>query len=377
MTQSLLGKIVLACLLVSGLAATGAHGMQSLRIVERHPTAENVPEVTDPRFILYEDTESTLLDEDDYEAFSIGVAEGEYDEMFGEVGDVTSMDDGIFLVLDSEASEVRVFDYGGSFLGLFGGPGDGPGEFRGSVNQLSFSKSGDLVFAVGFDSHVVTALKRRDRADFEWYLGFPKSLFGKAGCVMNGYFWFYGYSPAVKGVLHKFSFEGERVASFLDFYKSPRGYISHRMSRQGMLACSEEHGVVALNRVNAPVLTGYNEQGDEIWQVRFADFDPSRFMEFSGNAWGCCTSEPGQASFTSLFSDSSGDFYVQYSVVEQDGDPSTRDHGPLFRIDARTGEGIYVGRAPHILDIDGDYVFSASNYPFPRVDIHKRKPARD
>ncbi len=308
---------------------------------------------------------------------TIGVADGEYEEMFGEVMDVAALDDGIFLVLDSEASEVRMFDYGGSFIGLFGGPGEGPGEFRGSVDQLSVSKRGDLVFAVGSGSHLVTALERRDRAIFEWYLSFPKNLNGKAGCVMNGYFWFYGYSPTVKGVLHKFSFEGERVASFLDFYKSPREYISHRMSRQGMLACSEEHGVVALNRVNAPVLTGYNEQGVEIWQVRLADFDPAKIIEYSGNAWGWGRPEPGQAFLSSLFSDSSGDFYVQYSIVEQDGDPSTRDHGPLFRIEARTGEGMYVGRAPHILDIDGDFVFSASNYPFPHVDIHKRKPDGD
>ena len=377
MTRFIRASFVLTILLVAGLAAYGAHGMQSLRVVERHPTAENIPEVADPRFILHEDEETVFLAEDSYETVTIGVEDGGYEEMFGEVADIAAMDDGTFLVLDSEASEVRMFDYDGSFLGLFGGPGEGPGEFRGSVDQLSVSKRGDLVFAVGFGSHLITAHERQGRAAFAPLLSFPKALNGEAGCVMNGYFWFYGYSPAVKGVLHKYSFDGEREASFLDFYMSPREYISHRMSRQGTVACSEDHGVVALNRVNAPVVTGYNENGERVWQVRFADFDPMQYVEYTGPGWGCCTDEPGQARITSLFSDSAGDFYVQYTVMEENGDPATRDHGPLFRIDARTGEGAYVGRAPPILDIDGDYAFAASNFPFPRVVIHKRKPDSD
>ena len=377
MTRSLRGKIVLACLLISGLSATGAHGMQSSRIVERHPTPENIPDVTDPRFILHEDAETTFVDEGSYETVTLGVAEGEYEEMFGMIGDVAAMGDGTLLVLDSGANEVRVFDYGGSFLGLFGGPGEGPGEFRGSVDQLSVTNRGDRVFAVGFGSHVVTALERRDRAVFEWSLSFPKGLNGETGCAMNGHFWFYGYSPAVKGVLHKFTYDGERIASYLDFYKSPREFISHRMSRHGMMACSEEHGVVALNRVNSPVVTGYNEEGDKLWQVKLADFDPLQYIELSNPGWGWDRPKRGKAQLLSLFSDSSGDFYIWYRIAEGYGFESFSDDGPLFRVDARTGEGTYLGQAPRVWDIDGDYVFSGSNEPFPHVVIHKRKADGD
>ena len=378
MTRTTTGSLILTCLLLSGVAASGAQGMQSRRIVERHPTAENIPDVTDPRFILHEDAETIFLNEDSNETVTIGVEDGEYEEMFGAIGDVVATDDGTLLVLDWQNSEVRVFDYEGSLLGIFGGPGEGPGEFRQFPGYgLSLADQGRYVFAVGFFDPLVTAFERQDSDVFAPVLSFPKDLSGETGCAMNGYFWFFGYSPAVKGVLHKFTYEGERVASFLDYYKSPREYISYIMSRHGEMACSEEHGVVALNRVNAPVVTGYNEEGDKIWQIKLADFDPLQYVELSNPGWDWDTPERGKAQLISLFSDSSGDFYVQYRVAEGAGFESFADRGPLFRIDAQTGEGTYFGQAPHVWDIDGDYVFSGSNDPYPQVVIHKRKRAGD
>ena len=378
MKLSLVGLFVLTCLLLSGLAATASRGMQSSKIVERHPTAENIPDVTDPRFILHEDVETIFLNEDSYETVTIGVADGEYEDMLGEIGDVAAMDDGTLLVMDRKNSEVRVFDYDGSFLGIFGGPGEGPGEFRYPTSyELSVAEKGRKVFVVGFFDAFVEAFERRGRADFAPVLSFPKDLSGEHGCAMNGYFWFFGYSPAVKGVLHKFTYEGERVASFLDYYKSPREYISYMLSRHGMIACSEEHGVVALNRVNAPAITGYDEEGGKIWQVKLADFDPLQYIEYSDPGWGWDTPKRGKAQLLSLFSDSSGDFYVWYRVAEGKAFESFADRGPLFRIDARTGQGTYLGQSPRVWDIDGDYVFSGSNDPFPHVVIHKRKRDQD
>ena len=40
------------------------------------------------------------------------------------------------------------------------------------------------------------------------------------------------------------------------------------------MACSEAHGIVALNRANTPVVSGYKANGEMAWQVKFADFDP-------------------------------------------------------------------------------------------------------
>ncbi len=92
-----------------------------------HPAPENIPELTDPRYILHEDPESTFMDEAGYDKITIGVADGEYHEMFGEITDLALTGDGTVLVLDYGSSEVRVFDYGGALLASFGGHGEGPG----------------------------------------------------------------------------------------------------------------------------------------------------------------------------------------------------------------------------------------------------------
>lgn len=370
MKRSVRRELIWMVLLLSTPVTAGASGQQPLKLIERHPTPENIPEVTDPRFILREDPKATFMEEDEYETITIGVAEGEYHEMFGAVADIEAMGDGTLLVLDSENQEVRVFDYDGLLLGTFGRPGEGPGEFRNSPHHLSVADQRNVVFTVGF-SRFVVAFDRQDATTFTPKVSFSTDLTGEAGCAMNGYFWFFGYTPATQGVLHKFTYEGERVASFLDFYKSPREYISHRMSRQGSIACSEAHGIVALNRVNAPVVTGYKENGEIAWQVKLADFDPVHYAEYSGRAWGWDRPKRGQGVIRSLFTDSAGDFYVQYMMAKGRGFDSIPDYGPLFKIDARTGQGAYLGYAPPVKDIDAGHVFSASNDPFPRVVIYK------
>ena len=371
MKRSVRRELVWTVLLLSTLVTAGASGKQALKLIERHPTPENIPEITDPRFILRENPKSTFIDEGAYEAITIGVEEGEFHEMFGEVADIAAMGDGTLLVLDSENQEVRVFDYNGLLLGTFGQPGRGPGEFRNPPSDLSVADQRKVVFVAGFSEFLV-AFERQDATTFiPWVTTFPTALIGEAGCAMNGYYWFLGYTSETQGVLHKFTYRGERVASFLDFYKSPRIYISHRMSRQGSIACSEAHGIIALNRVNAPVVTGYKDNGEIAWQVRLADLDPIQYAEHSGGTWGWDRPKRGQGIIRSLFTDSTGDFYVQYMIAEGNGFDSIPDYGPLFKIDALTGEGAYMGHAPPVKDIDAGYVFSASNDPFPRVVIYK------
>lgn len=376
-------KLALSVLLITVLIAAPdtATGQPKARLVELHPTPDNIPEVTDPKFILHEGSESTFLNEDDYETITIGVAEGEYHEMFGDVADIASLGDGTLLVLDSEYSELRFYNYDGDLLGIFGGPGEGPGEFPNPPDYISVADQGKSVFTDGFHTYFIRAFERTGAATLAPKLKFQEDLIGDAGCAMNGSFWFLGYSPAEKGVLHKYNYQGERVASFLDHYESPREYISHRLSKRGSIACSEKHGIVALNRVNAPVITGYREDGSLAWQVKLADFDPLMHMETKsesgGSGWGWYMPNRGKGLIGALFTDSAGDFYVHYSVAEGQGWDTIPDHGPLFRIDALTGEGAYLGNTPPVREIDGSYVFSASNSPFPHVVIHKPKSSQN
>ena len=362
-----------AGLFLSSPALANAHGIQR-RIVELHPTPENIPEVTDPTFILHEDPELAFMSEASHEKIVIGVADGEYHEMFGIVTDLAFPGDGTVLVLDYGSSEVRVFDYGGALLSSFGRPGEGPGEFRNRPFKISVADQGQTVFVLEEYGRSVVAFDRQDDSTYIPKAHFRTGLLAHDGCAMNGHFWVYGIDPDYEGVLHKFTYDGKRVASFLEYYQSPREKMSRHMSRMGLLACSEAHGIVVLNRVWAPVVTGYRENGEVAWHVKFASFDPTYFAEYEGGDWGFNPLKPGQRRLETIFTDPAGNLYVQY-VTREGRDIIDRSpySGPLFKIDVRTGLGMYLGSAPSVEGIDSGYGFSVTNNPFPQVVIHKPK----
>lgn len=193
---------------------------------------------------------------------------------------------------------------------------------------------------------------------------------------MNGHYWIYGYGVS-EGLLHNFTYDGKHVASFLDFYKSPRRRVSVNMSRDGLLACSETSGIVALNRYWAPVLSGYKENGELAWRVKFADFDPTFMAEYDDGRVNINPLKPGQRRFETVFTDTAGDFYVQYVTIQDRDVERVPNYGPLFKIDARTGSGTYLGISPSLDGIDSGYGFSVVNEPFPQVVIHRpREGAR-
>ena len=87
--------------------------------------------------------------------------------------------------------------------------------------------------------------------------------------------------------------------------------------------------------------------------------------------------------FKSLFSD--GDyFYVTYSFVKRDlGNmpPLKFMENHIFRVDARTGLGHYLGTGPepgeHLLAVDGEYRFTTTqNEGFPQIRVYEPRQSR-
>ena len=353
-----------------------------------HPTSENIPVITDPRFVLRPEAseqgaENNFIDMTEYEEIAtIGLNEGNPHEMFGNIVDVATNYAGTLFVLDSEYNQVRVFDYDGSHISTFGGPGEGPGEFLYPWKVL-LANIGRTV-AVHSINPFVHVFERQDATTFQLRSSFPDDVqLGESGCAMNGYFYYLGFSNELDGVIHKYTLEGDRVASFGAPYKSSSPIATQVLSDSGYLACSEQHAMIAHIRSYVPVVTGYKETGEAAWQVLFPDFKPSR-VEVSRTEDGresIFLGNPviGENSFVDLFTDSSGDyFYVKHSThvgPREDGSIVVHD---VFRVDARTGEGSYLGNAPlgqmHT-DLDDPYVITAWNYPFPRVKIYKVREA--
>ncbi len=74
---------------------------------------------------------------------SLGSADTEGPEMFGQVAALEVDDEGRILVLDAQAAELRIFGPDGAHLRTVGGRGSGPGEFRTAVG-LGVAPDGHL-----------------------------------------------------------------------------------------------------------------------------------------------------------------------------------------------------------------------------------------
>ena len=372
MNRLVCGKLILMCLLPSYLLQAYAYGTQSGEIVAWHPTPENLPEVTDPQFILHEVPGLTFIDEQSHEKITIGVEDGEFHEMFGFVSDLAVPGDGTVLVLDRVNSEVRVFDYGGILLATFGRLGEGPGEFRKEPYKISIADQGKSVFVLEQFGRTASVFDRLEMSTFAPKVNSVPGVLSFSGCAMNGHYWVYGYDLAKEGVVHKFDYDGQHVATFAERYKAVSERASSRLSFYGDLACSEAHGIVALNRVWAPVITGYRDNGEIAWHVKFAGIDVNYIPEHEDGKLGLSHPyELGQRRFDYLFTDPAGDFYVQYTIWAGRGLDRRLDRGPLFKVDAATGLGTYLGTAPTLSGYDAGYGFSVFNHPFPHVVIYR------
>ncbi len=318
------------------------------------------------------------MDKTDYEEIVIGVNEGDLSEMIGSIRDVATDYRGTLFVLDREYNHVRVYDYDGSFISMFGGPGEGPGELLGP-QKLLIADQGRTI-AVRDGGRAVDIFERQDSTTFRVRSSFATEEAGFAGCAMNGYLYLLGFSHELEGVIHKYTLEGERVASFGAPYKSSNPMIREDLSTRGLLACSEEEGIVAWAREYIPVLTGFTEIGEVAWQVFFADFKSHKIIESQAEDGTpqvmFYRPEVGESIFGTLFTDSSGNyFYVGYTTMVDSANSRLHSKIHLFRVDARTGEGTYLGDAPHVYAVDTNHIITMDNYPFPQVKIYRHKEA--
>ena len=73
----------------------------------------------------------------------IGKLDGDDPYLFSDIMDVVADDAGRVIVVDRQASEIRVFEPDGDFAFSFGGPGEGPGELS-EPSRLQFGPDGEL-----------------------------------------------------------------------------------------------------------------------------------------------------------------------------------------------------------------------------------------
>lgn len=167
---------------------------------------------------------------------TIGVLRSPAHEVFGKIEDVLLLD-GRILVLDSRQNEVRVFDRRGDYLGSFGGPGQGPGEFQ-LPRTLVHLPAADRIAVLDearrvqlFTTDSVPEFVSQFRVDFLPY----------DACSVDGKLVVHGFQREDGQIFHVFEPGGRKLVSFGRIYDSDNFAVDYKLAR-GQVACLEEEG---------------------------------------------------------------------------------------------------------------------------------------
>lgn len=125
------GASCLAALLVAALGGCEPGGDAEGSVATRDSAGVTIVESREP--VWSEGEGWTVVVEP---SASIGVVDGEAVYQLDRVREVATDPNGRIVVANGGSSEIRVYDPSGRHLGSFGGPGEGPGEFRSMGSML-------------------------------------------------------------------------------------------------------------------------------------------------------------------------------------------------------------------------------------------------
>ena len=244
-----------------------------------HPTPENIPEVTDPDFLIRSDASVPFLNPTEWDSVTVGALDGAEHELFGRlVGSI--LIDGTVFVLDAGIGELRAYDLEGNFMGTRSQHGQGPGELHDNSSPWSVTHyaSDQLLRVLG--DNLLMELRYNESGELSSGHDIIIPVFARGSCVMGDRVFMHGWDPvSEEGSIHEVSAEGEVIHSFGTTYQDPSRFVRRRITRWGKLACSAKHGILAQISTSIPVMSAYTADGDLLWQARFADIHPQRQWE--------------------------------------------------------------------------------------------------
>jgi hypothetical protein len=301
--------------------------------------------------------------------WTVGRMDGDQSQVFGNVEDIAVDEEGRLYVLDSRYNNVRIHDRAGAAVGVFGGPGRGPGELM-SPEAIERDAQGRLVVADRFNTLKVFE-RRGDR--FESTRSIPVRFVPEDFCLLGDRIFVQGVRRD-GGVIHAFSATGDSVVSFGAPYRSENWLVRNQLS-DGPIACNEPSSTVVAMFKYLPVIYGYGPGGEVKWVSQLADFRPIGITEeVEGEGTPVVAFSPredGHDLVAALMS--TGPFvlvqtarHTVASIAEQKEFQELR----TYLVEAATGNGVYVGNhLPRLAAVAGDCAYAAVNDPHPQVRV--------
>ena len=387
-------SIVLAILVV--FSSCSSNQEDNVVVGRLHPTEENIPVVSDMRYILREDTSGAqikLVDVENLsqaEVFSVGAYEGEHHEMLGTILDVAAGSNTL-LYMDGEYGEVRVYDQEGTLKQVIGSPGVAPGEFS-YLEAVAITSDASKFFVADQSGTRIQIFHKRDNA-YEFLDVFPTSheFFATDICVIRDHLYLHGYSESLDLVIHKVTHEGEYILSFGQPYLSDVPFIKSIISEDGNLVCNETFDTVLYANQTVPILKAYDEVGTLRWQVKFGDHAQMYLPEGRNRGRPSLSYPPqlpGESSPLFLTTDPvRNSFIISYTTLDPEEEETAALVRHYFSVPAESGHGTYLGQhyvgtsesgrfqhppPPRIVSLNENYAYAVRHFPFPVIGIFKR-----
>lgn len=308
---------------------------------------------------------------------SVGSLDGGVDEAFGTIVDLDVSDSKI-AVLDQSQMRVVFLNSELRVTGVLGRQGSGPSEFRAPINV---SLAGDTLrvydAALGLKRFLVTWSSSGVRP----LSSVPPAVAVQHLCIRTE--GIYAIAPSslqpgretrgdVEPLVSVLGADGRVSRTFGQSYASPSALVRRIMS-EGVIGC-DARGRTVIGLVKLPFVTVYSEDGRAQRRFRLRDFDISSSLERPNSRGQMAIGldpETQQMSAISRVLHLEGDiFALQVSRFQLSRDrrsfPETEVHTYLLNVS--TFEAVAVGtHLPRIGRVDGSYLYSFANDPFPRV----------
>lgn len=298
---------------------------------------------------------------------ALGVADGTEEQVFGEVSDLTVLEDGRIAVLDALSHDLRLFSSDGVFLQRLGGAGAGPGELR-SPQALAVAPSGDIVVA-----DMQRRLTRFARGDGGYSVAeiLPLELSVRDLCFLRDTLIVHALTIEDAFVLRRIGQNGQIEHSFGTLYASPNPYVNLVVA-QGRIACDDEAGLIYVApRSLMGEVRAYRPDGTLVWRARAPDFVANQVVE-TPDGYTLELSPTGVHALHTLVSLPGRGVLVQYSFRSQEElrarEPARADITAI--LSQTDGSAVVVGDSwPLIGAVKGNIAAAIRHLPFPQVSL--------
>jgi len=248
-----------------------------------HPTAQN---------IIDKGSINTFIDKTNliHHAFSnyfdkinttvIGTNDKDKKDFFGEIIDLEIDNKHNIWIVDSQNSQIKIFDMNKNFISAFGSIGDGPNEFRNIVgieiigdSLLTAEGLGKIkIFKFNFENKQET-FKLIDQYTVHSIDDFchTKNYIFISGVHTNG------ASIENGNYIHRINNQGKIDLSFGELYKSKNWLVSLQLSR-GSIECNPDNNLILSNIEHAPYIHAFNESGKKTWIDQIKPFQHVRIL---------------------------------------------------------------------------------------------------